>query len=321
MGQDAGQAGQSGNASNGGAGGPQRPPAAKAPTITEILSKSTRFLKEKGSTTPRLDAELLVAEALSLSRVELYTHFDQPLNTAEVEGCRGLVVRRGRGEPVAYITGRVYFRHLTLSVDRSVLVPRPETEHVVEAALRLLMEGDWSPRGPEVLDVGTGSGAIAVALAVDFPEARVTAVDASGAALELARENARVAGVGDRIQFVCSDLMDELDPLHTFDIIVSNPPYISDEEWPGLPVDVRDFEPREALWGGPDGLDFYRRLAVEAPQLLRPHGCLILEIGQTQGPAVRELLGATGLFESVDIEKDYADHERVVVAQMGKMEA
>jgi len=319
MGQDSGQAGQSGEDSR--EGSPHGQDRPTSPTITDILSKSTRYLREKGSTTPRLDAELLVAEALGLSRVELYTHFDQPLNEAEVDRCRQLVLRRGKGEPVAYITGRAYFRHLTLRVDRSVLVPRPETEHLVEIALKLLMEGDWGTHAPEVLDVGTGSGAIAVALAVDFPEARITGVDASEAALELARENARVAGTGDRVSFACSDLFDDLDPLHTFDIIISNPPYISAEEWPSLPVDVREYEPREALWGGPDGLDFYRRLAVDAPQLLRPRGCLILEIGHSQGPAVRELLTETNLFETIDIEKDYADHERVVVAQMGKIEA
>lgn len=319
MGRDSGQAEQSGENSPEGSSHGQGRPA--PPTITDILSKSTRFLREKGSNTPRLDAELLVAEALGLSRVELYTHFDQPLNEAEVDRCRQLVLRRGKGEPVAYITGRAYFRHLTLRVDRSVLVPRPETEHLVEIALKLLMEGDWGAHAPEVLDAGTGSGAIAVALAMDFPEARITGIDASESALELARENARVAGVSDRVAFACSDLFDELDPLHTFDIIISNPPYISDEEWPALPVDVREYEPREALWGGPDGLDFYRRLAVDAPQFLRPRGCLIMEIGHTQGPAVRELLMETGLFETIDIEKDYADHERVVVAQMGKIEA
>lgn len=298
--------------------GPARRPA---PTITDILSKSTRFLKEKGSTTPRLDAELLVAEALGLSRVELYTNFDQPLNTAEVDHCRQLIMRRGQGEPVAYITGRAYFRRLTLRVDRGVLIPRPETEHLVEAALQQLTETDWGAHRPEVLDVGTGSGAIAVAVAVDFPEARITGADASEAALELAQENARVAGVSDRTEFVRSDLLADLDPMHTFDIIISNPPYISEEEWPTLPVDVREYEPREALWGGPDGLDFYRRLAVEAPQWLRPRGCLILEIGHTQGPAVRELLSATGLFESVETLRDYAEHERVVLAQMDRIEA
>jgi release factor glutamine methyltransferase len=286
---------------------------AEQPTITKILSKSTSFLREKGSATPRLDAELLVAEALGLSRVELYTNFDQPLNFDEVDRCRDLLVRRGRGEPVAYITGRAYFRNLTLRVDRSVLIPRPETEHVVEIALKYLMDRDWQPHLPEVLDLGTGSGAIVISLALSFPEARYTAGDASEAALQLARENSRTADAG-QIDFIFSDMFDDLDPLHTFDLIVCNPPYISEEEWPTLPVSVREYEPREALFGGADGLDFYRRLALEAPQFMRPGGCLVAEIGHDQGPAVTELMGSTGLFDSIDLEQDYAGHDRVLIA-------
>jgi release factor glutamine methyltransferase len=284
------------------------------PTISSLLSRSTGYLREKGSTSPRLDAELLLAEVLGLTRVELYTNFEQPLNNDEVDAYRELVRRRGRGEPVAYIVGRAYFRNLTLRVSPAVLVPRPETEHVVDSALTFLMEGDWGPHSPEVLDLGTGSGAIAVSLAAGFPEARITATDASSEALEIAAENARIEGAAGRVVLMESDLFDRLDPLHTFDLIVCNPPYISAEEWPTLPVDVRDHEPRHALYGGRDGLDFYRRLAAEAPQFLRPQGCLIMEIGHNQGVAVTELLRESGLFDSVDIEKDYAGHDRVVTA-------
>lgn len=283
-------------------------------TIATLLSKSTLYLKEKGSTTPRLDAEVLLAEVLNATRIDLYTNLKQPLNKEEVDAYRELVRRRSLGEPVAYITGRAYFRNLTLRVSPAVLVPRPETEHVVEAAIRYLMEGEFEPRRPEVLDVGTGSGAIAIAVATSFPDAQVTAVDASEAALDLARENARVADAADEIEFAASDLFDDLDPTHTFDLIVANPPYISAVEWPALPVDVREFEPREALWGGQDGLDFYRRLAVEAPQFLKPRGCLIMEIGQTQSAAVKELLADTGLYGTVTVEQDYAERDRVVIA-------
>lgn len=283
-------------------------------TIATLLSKSTLYLKEKGSTTPRLDAEVLLAEVLNATRIDLYTNLKQPLNKEEVDAYRELVRRRSLGEPVAYITGRAYFRNLTLRVSPAVLVPRPETEHVVEAAIRYLMEGEFEPRRPEVLDVGTGSGAIAIAVAMSFPDARVTAIDASDAVLQLARENARVAGAADEIEFVQSDLFDDLDPTHTFDLIVANPPYISAAEWPALPVDVREFEPREALWGGQDGLDFYRRLAVQAPQFLKPRGCLILEIGHMQSAAVKELLADTGLYGTVTVEQDYAERDRVVIA-------
>ncbi|MHB1412963.1 MAG: peptide chain release factor N(5)-glutamine methyltransferase [Thermoleophilia bacterium] len=287
---------------------------AALPTISGLLIKSAQFLKGKGSASPRLDAELLLAEVMGLSRIELYTNFEQPLTVAEVDRYRELIRRRGRGEPVAYILGRAYFRNLTLAVSGAVLIPRPETEHVVDAALFFLMERDW-PEPPRVLDVGTGSGAIAISLAAAFPEARVAASDDSAEALALAAENARTTGVAERIAFVRSDLFDGLEPMETFDLIVSNPPYVSETEWPDLPRDVSGFEPREALYGGADGLDFYRRLAVEAPQFLKPRGGLILEIGFSQAEAVRELLGASGMFSDIAVIQDYAGHDRVVTAQ------
>ena len=283
-----------------------------APTIADLLAKSAGFLKQKGSATPRLDAELLLAEVLGTGRIELYTNYDQPLNKVEVDRYRELIRRRATGEPVAYILGRAYFRNLTLMVDSSVLIPRPETEHVVEAALNVLLERDWSG-APRVLDAGTGSGAIAISIAAGFPEADVTAADASREALALAEKNARAAGAG-RISFILSDLFESLDPTGTFDLIVSNPPYISAEEWAQLPPDVREFEPREALYGGADGLDFYRRIAVEAAQILRPRGVLVLETGYQQGPPVTGLLEASGSFAAAVTLKDYSGFDRVVVA-------
>lgn len=284
------------------------------PTITDFLGKSAAWLKEKGSTSPRLDAELLLAEVLGMNRVELYVHFEQPLNHSEVDRYRELIRRRGEGEPVAYILGRGFFRNHELKLDSSVLIPRPETEHVVDAALDFLMESEW-PAAPAVLDLGTGSGAIAISLAAGFPEAAITAADASPEALELARQNAAAAGVGPRISFVRSDMFDDLDPVATFDLIISNPPYISRDEWAALPRDVRDYEPREALHGGEDGLDFYRVLAGQAPQFLKPRGGLILEIGASQGKAVTELLAATGKFRAAGVLKDYAGLDRVVAGQ------
>ena len=287
---------------------------ATPPTISQLLSKSAAWLKDKGSTTSRLDAELLLAEVLGVSRVDLYVNFEQPLNTAEIDRYRKLVRRRGEGEPVAYILGRAYFHNLTLRVDRHVLVPRPETEHLVEAALGFLVEGDWQ-RPPFVLDLGCGSGAIAIALAAGFPDADIVAADSSPEALELAEENARAAGVAQRIRFARSDMFEALDPMQTFDLIASNPPYISAEEWDKLPRDVRDYEPREALYGGPDGLHYYRQLAEEAPQFLRPRGALVLEIGASQAAAVRELLEASGRFGAVGVIQDYAGLDRVVEAR------
>ncbi len=287
---------------------------ATLPSIAGLLAKSAKYLKDKGSASPRLDAELLLAEVMSLSRIELYTNFEQPLTAAEVDRYRELIMRRGRSEPVAYILGRAYFRNLTLAVSRAVLIPRPETEHVVDAALFFLMERDW-PEPPRVLDVGTGSGAIAISVAAGLPGIGLTATDASGEALELAAGNARVTGVADRVTFVRSDLFEALEPVDTFDLIISNPPYVAEAEWADLPRDVSGYEPREALLGGADGLDFYRRLAVEAPRFLKPRGGLVLEIGYTQADAVREMLAAGGMFRGIGVTQDYAGHDRVVTAE------
>ena len=283
-------------------------------TISGLLAKSAAWLKDKGSATSRLDAELLLAEVLGVNRVDLYVNFEQPLTRAEIDRYRELIRRRGDGEPVAYILGRAYFHNLTLKVDRHVLIPRPETEHVVETALNFLVEGEWQ-RPPMVLDLGTGSGAIAIAVAAGFPDAGIVAVDASREALEIAKENARVAGLASRIRLEQSDMFEGLDPMETFDLIVCNPPYVSAEEWDRLPRDVRDYEPRDALYGGPDGLHYYRLLAGQAPQFLRPRGALVLEIGAAQAGAVLELLNATGHFGAAGVIQDYAGLDRVVEAR------
>ncbi len=250
---------------------------------------------------------------LGVKRIDLYVNFEQPLNRAEVDRYRELVRARGAGEPVAYILGHANFRDLTLKVDRSVLIPRPETEHLVDAALSFLKGRDWGGP-PQVLDLGTGSGAIAVSLAAAFPEAHITAADSSAAALSLARENAAAAGVAARIDFIESDMFQGLDPAATFDLIACNPPYITDSEWQSLPPDVRDYEPEAALRGGADGLDFYRLLATETGAHLAPEGLLLLEIGHEQGESVSELLRASGAYAEVDIIKDYAGHDRVIHA-------
>jgi release factor glutamine methyltransferase len=285
---------------------------AAPPTITLLLRKSTDYLKGKGSSTPRLDAELLLAEVLGMERVDLYINFDQPLNPAEIDSYRELIRRRGRGEPVAYILGRTYFRNLKLKVDSSVLLPRPETEHVVEAAIAILLERDSSSAPPRVLDLGTGSGAIALAVAAASPDAIVIAADNSEAALSIAAENASAAALSLRVSFHHSDFFDDLDPVETFDLIISNPPYIAEDEWAGLPVDVRDYEPRQALHGGDDGLDGYRRIITEAHQFLRPGGSLILEIGYQQADAVKQLLAETGRYGEAEVAQDYAGQDRVV---------
>ncbi len=287
-----------------------------APTLREILAKSTSYLEDKGSPTARLDAELLLSEALGIDRVQLYVNFDQPLVKEELDRCRELVRRRGRGEPVAYILGRAWFRDLELEVDPSVLVPRPETELLVEAALSFLESRSWQ-QPPAVLELGTGSGAVALAVAAAYPAAAVTATDVSREALALAERNARRAGVGGRVRLVESDLFAALDPGAPFDAVLANPPYIADHEWQELPGDVRRYEPAVALRGGADGLDCYRRLVPAAPRYLRPGGLLALEIGWRQGDAVRGLLRETGAFSGIEVRPDLAGHPRLVTAVKG----
>lgn len=281
--------------------------------ISELLGKSADYLKSRGSQSPRLDAELLLAEVLALDRIDLYVHFERPLSSAEIDRYRELVLRRGKGEPVAYILGRAYFHNLTLKVDRSVLIPRPETEHVVEAAESYLKGRSWEGP-PAVLDLGTGSGAIAIAIAAIWPYADVTAADQNAQALELARENARTAGVAARISFIESDIFESIGPEVVFDLVVSNPPYIADDEWDSLPDDVRIYEPQSALRGGVDGLDYYRLISRGVPGRLKPGGCVILEIGERQGAEVSSLLKETGSFSSVYIRQDYGGRDRVVTA-------
>ena len=273
-------------------------------TLGEVLRLSTAHLERNGSPTARLDAELLLGHALDLGRVELYTGFERPLNDAELTACRELIARRARREPVAYILGRWGFRGLSLDVDPRVLVPRPETELVVDRCLALL---DGVP-GPSVLDVGTGSGAIALALASELGDAEVCACDVSDGALEVARANGARLGVA--VEWVRSDLVAALDG-RRFQLVVSNPPYVAASEMEGLEPEVRDWEPRGATVGGDTGLEVIERLVAAAPGALAPGGALVLEVGAGQAGAVAAMLQAAGL-DGVAVDRDHAGIERIV---------
>lgn len=269
-------------------------------TLAEVLRRATEHLEGRGSETPRLDAELLLGHALGLKRIELYTEFDRPLTEPELAACRELVARRARREPVAYILGEWGFRRLTLAVDRRALIPRPETEIVVERCLELL-------RGlerPRVLDVGAGTGAIALAIADEHPGAQMTAIDVSDDALALARENAERTGLA--IELERRDLMDGLGATG-LDLVVSNPPYVAPAELAGLMPDVREYEPHVALVG--DGLT--GTVARHALDALRPGGALVLEVGDGQAATVAALLEKLG-YEQVAITPDLTGRERVV---------
>lgn len=277
-------------------------------TVLEILKKTTEFFAGRGISSPRLNAELLVGHALGLKRMQLYLQFERPLEERELELIRPLVRRRGRHEPVQYITGETEFHGLSLKVDSRVLIPRPETEQLVELAIQL------SPAAPSrILDLGTGSGAIALALARHFPSAGVVATDRDPAALSLARENAARSGLAERITFLEADWFAGV-PLAQFDLIVSNPPYLTAEEFKVIPEEVRNFEPGHALVAAAEGLEDFARIIAAAPPYLPKGGALIFETGEEQREKIFALLTAAG-FSSMDGKSDLAGRNRFVVAK------
>lgn len=277
-------------------------------TIAKVLDWTKQYFAEKGLENPRLDAEILLCSVLQCQRITLYVHFDQPLEEHELAQYRGYVARRATAEPLAYILGSRAFMKYDFKVTPDVLVPRPETELLVECAAKLA----GFIEKPEILDIGTGSGAIIVSLLDMLPKAHGTAVDVSPGALAVAKENAKQIGVDGRLDFVRSDLYAALPQGAKFDVIISNPPYIPSADISGLAADVRR-EPRLALDGGADGLNFYRRIIAGAPQYLKDDGFLAFEIGINQGKAVADLCRSHG-FGVTALRHDYAGIERMVFA-------
>jgi len=278
-------------------------------TLETFLSGSAERLRRAGIASSRLDAEVLLAGVLGVGREELYAHPGRPLSAREAAAGRALIERRARREPVSYLLGRKGFWDLDFFVSPEVLIPRPETEILLERFIQAARSA--GTLAPEVLDVGTGSGNIAVVAAREFPESRVTAVDRSPAALAVARENVRRHGVAGRVSLVGSDLFSAL-AQKEFDFILSNPPYIETEELPGLMPDVVDYEPALALDGGREGLDIYRRLVPGAWSHLKKGGTLILEIGASQARAVVEIINAHGGFQTSHVIQDYSGRDRVI---------
>lgn len=273
-------------------------------TVAEVVRRTAAFLAERGSPSARLDADLLVAHALGVDRLALYTGHDRPLVESELAAARELVARRGRREPMAYILGERGFRGLVLRVGPGVLVPRPETETLVEWVLEV------APEGAAVLDWGTGSGAVALALATERPDLRVTAVDSSEEALAIARENAERAGAA--VEILRSDGFAALGG-RRFAVVAANPPYLSEAEMAQASPELA-FEPRGALVGGPDGDEVLARIAREAPAHLEPGGALVCEIGAGQARAVRGHMEAAGL-RDVRVRRDLAGLDRVVMGR------
>ena len=279
--------------------------------ILEVINRTAPYFEKQCIESPRLCIELLLAHLLKKRRLDLYLEFERELDEATLEKLREMVRRRVAGEPLQYITGEAEFCGLKFAVDRRALIPRPETELLVEPAV----EGVRSQEsGVRIIDLCTGSGCIAVALAKRLPEAEIFATDASADALALAEENAKRHEVEKRIRFLQSDLLEVLPDSLTVDAIVSNPPYIASGDWAKLPKEVREFEPKQALDGGNDGLDFYRRIVGNARRFLLPKGTLCLELGDGQCPAVSRLCAENGWTVERSV-KDLQGKDRVLVAR------
>jgi len=279
-------------------------------TVGRLLTWTTDYLKRRGAESPRLDAEVLLAKVLGWDRVQLYTRYEQEVGAGPRGAFRALVQRRSEGMPVAYLVGRKEFYSLGLVVSPAVLIPRPDSEFVVVEFLALTRELE----APRVVDVGTGSGCLALACAQHHKTARFVAIDISAEALAVAESNARTLGLSDRIEFRLGDRLAPVAAEAPFDVILSNPPYIPTAVIPTLEPGVRDYEPHCALDGGLDGLRVVAPLVAEAALLLKPGGHLILEIGSDQEGPVRDLIAAQPLLKLAPTVRDHANHPRVVRA-------
>lgn len=305
-------------------------------TIQKLLNWITDYFTEKGIEAPRLNAEMLLSHVLSLTRIELYTNYDQIVEKPQLDKLHELTKRAANDEPIAHLTGKTEFYSIELDITPDCLIPRPETELLVERAVEFLRartagsaetshaldEGHLADVAEQptqfVCDLCTGSGCIAVAIATNFPQARIIATDICDSALQVAAANVEKHNLTDRITLLHGDLFEPLiSQLDTdkFDLIVSNPPYVSAPEFDALDKNVKDYEPKIALYAGSDGLDVYRRIIGQAGAFLKPEAVLMLEIGYAQGPAIKALLEQTGVFAHIQIEKDPHNNDRIVVAR------
>jgi release factor glutamine methyltransferase len=286
--------------------------AEQAWTVGSLLNWTASFLAQKGSETPRVDAEVLLAHVLGCKRIDLYgLRFAEPAGEEPRQRYRELIRKRLEGCPVAYLVGRKEFFSLEFEVSPAVLIPRPDSELLVSECLALAKQRT----APRIVDIGTGSGNLAVALARQLPAAQVTAVDLSAEALAVARRNAVKHGVAQRLTLVQGDLFAALPPSDPFDFVVSNPPYIAHDDLARLPVGVRDYEPRLALDGGPDGYRVFERLIAGALDHLTADGWLLVEIGAPQEALARQRLGQLGRYELAATVYDYSGHPRVLKAR------
>jgi release factor glutamine methyltransferase len=280
--------------------------------IKELLNRSDQFLAAKGIESSRLDAEVLMADLLDMERINLYVKYDYPLKSNEIDNYRERIKKRTQRIPVAYITEKKEFMSLEFKVKEGVLIPRPDTENLVEAVIEYCRQEEI--QSPQIIDVGTGSGAIAVSLAHYIEDAKVVGVDLSAEALKVARQNMNEHGLSERMSILKSDLLTEFikREIEGIDIIVSNPPYISKSEMEELPPEVKK-EPETALVAGEDGLDYYKKLIPQAEKVLKSGGKLFLEIGYQQAEAVKNIFGSR--WTEVEVRKDYSENDRIAAAE------
>ena len=286
-------------------------------TVRRILEWTSGFFTRKNLDTPRLSSELLLAHVLAAPRIKLYTEYDRPLSEDELSRMRSLVQRAAEEEPIAYLTGRAHFFNLEFEVTRDVLIPRPDTETLVENVLQTVRHQPGL-EAPRVIDLCTGSGCIAAAVAQHLKSATVLATDVSPAAVAVARRNVERLGLGGRVVVEQGDLFEPLTRMvdvQPFQLVLANPPYIRSADVPQLDRSVREYEPAQALDGGPDGLDLHRRILAEAPDRLVPGGRVFLEIAFDQGESAQELASAYPAFEHVRVLKDFGGRDRVLAAQ------
>jgi release factor glutamine methyltransferase len=293
-------------------------------TIQKLLNWVTEYLKNKGVDAPRLNAELLLSHVLGLKRIELYTQFNKVVGEENLSQLRQFVKRAAEHEPIAYLTGKREFYSLEFEITRACLIPRPETELLVERAIEFLRTRNGQQF---ICDLCTGCACVAIAIARNFANCRIVATDISDAALEVAERNITKHGLGARLKLLKGDLFEPIIPdlpvrrsvsevggPAKFDLIVCNPPYVSEPEFEKLARNVRGYEPKIALAAGQDGLDIIKKIVADAEKFLKPDAALMLEIGNEQGPAVRKFLEDTGRFAAVSIEKDYNKLDRLAIA-------
>ena len=283
--------------------------------IKEVLVNTEKYFKKNDIDNPRLDAEVLLAELLDMERIKLYVNFDYPLNDEEISQYRKMIKKRAKHIPVAYITGHKEFMSLDFFVNQNVLLPRPETEILVEYLIDYFQEKDMER--VNIVEVGTGSGAIMVSLGHYLENAKILGVEIEPGAIEVTRKNIDKYSLGDSLKVTQGDLLKPLikREISNVDLLVSNPPYISEDEMDNLPPEVKK-EPEKALYGGREGIDIYKDLIPQSKKVLKDKGMIALEIGYTQADAVKKILQENN-FKNIEVRKDYADKDRFIIAYKG----